>query len=173
MAAEPETSRLRRMLEERDQGRSETRDEFDTAREDDASVSHENAHLRKETEIDRSEIGRLPDKEQSNSFNPVLAEKGQLVEEFDPAREDDASQSHEIPLERDEKQAGSQMVRESGPKLEPRPPEEIEKAVKREMFAKRWAEEMERHGYSLERDDYQEQGFEQEHDMERTRDRER
>ncbi|MEO1661081.1 MAG: hypothetical protein AAFR51_08845 [Pseudomonadota bacterium] len=173
MAAEPDPSRLRRMLDERDQGRSETRDEFNTAREDDAAVSHENAHLRDETDIDRSTEGRILAKEQTLSFDPVLAEKGQLAAQFDPAREDDASQSHEVPLKREEQQSGSQMVRDAGPRLEPRPPEEIEKAVKREVFAKRWAEEMERNGLSLETDNSIDQGRDFELDHERTLDRER
>ena len=34
------------MIEERDQGRSELRDEFDRSREDDASISQENLHLK-------------------------------------------------------------------------------------------------------------------------------
>lgn len=39
-------SRLRQMIEERDQGRSELRGEFDRSREDDASISQENLHLK-------------------------------------------------------------------------------------------------------------------------------
>lgn len=39
-------SRLRQMIEERDQGRSELRDEFDRSREDDASIRQENLHLK-------------------------------------------------------------------------------------------------------------------------------
>jgi len=39
-------SRLREMIEERDLGQSEFRDEFDKARADDASVSRENEHLK-------------------------------------------------------------------------------------------------------------------------------
>jgi hypothetical protein len=39
-------SRLRDMIEERDQGHSELREEFDKSRADDASVSRENEHLK-------------------------------------------------------------------------------------------------------------------------------
>ena len=39
-------SRLRDLIEERDQGRSELREEFDKSRADDASVSRENDHLK-------------------------------------------------------------------------------------------------------------------------------
>ena len=61
-------SRLRQMIEERDLGRSELRAEFDRSREDDASISHENLHLKdsyigQKGEDGRSEAAANPDRE--------------------------------------------------------------------------------------------------------------
>ena len=63
-------SRLRQMIEERDQGRSELRDEFDRSREDDASISQENLHLKdsylgqkEQGEAERSDTAVEPERE--------------------------------------------------------------------------------------------------------------
>ncbi len=65
-------SRLREMIEERDQGRSELENEFDRAREDDASISQENLHLKdsylgqkEQGETDRSESATEQNREPS------------------------------------------------------------------------------------------------------------
>ncbi len=60
-------SRLRQMIEERDLRRSELRAEFDRSREDDASISHENLHLKdsyigQKGEDERSEAAAEPDR---------------------------------------------------------------------------------------------------------------
>ena len=63
-------SRLRQMIEERDQGRSELETEFDRAREDAASISQENLHLKdsylgqkEQGEADRSDTAAEPIRE--------------------------------------------------------------------------------------------------------------
>lgn len=167
-------SSLRQMIEDRDHGRSDTRDAFDQARRDDPSVVHENAHLRQEADIDRREPARQPANDRSE-FNPELGKQGQLTERFDRAREDDPSMSHEIPLDRGDRDDGSEMVRDAGPRLEPRPPEELEKPVTRESFARRWAAEMDRAGVDLDRlpERDQKNGLDREQDTERTLDRDR
>jgi len=154
-------STLRQWLEDRELDRSDTRDEFDRAREDDASKTYENAHLRKEEEIDRAASALQPSNQNREKFEAVLAQKGQLRAEFDPAREDDASISHEIPLDRDDDakrmdavELGSQRF-EPKPELKPRPPQEVSKSVDRETFAERWAAEMERAGNDVTRDNSQ------------------
>ena len=163
------------MIEDRDQGRSETRDSYDIARADDPSIVHENAHLRKEAEIERSAPGRQPTNVERQPFEPELGRTGQLSDRFESSREDDASISHEIPLERDEREDGSQMVKEAGPRNEPRPTPEITQTVDRDSFSRRWAEEMKRAGIDWDKDIEREHdhAFEREHDMEPTRDRER
>lgn len=175
MARSPETSRLRQMVEDRERGISETRDEFDRSREDDASVSHENAHLRTEDLIDRSTPDRRPSNQSRDGFAPELARNGQLVERFDVAREDDASQTHELARSSDERTDESQMVRESQPRPEPTPPKAIERAVKRESFAKRWADEMARHNIDIDKPNVQdrENSIERDRDVERSRERDR
>lgn len=57
-------SRLRQMIEERDLGRSELRAEFDRSREDDASISHENLHL-KDSYFGQRESGADPAREKT------------------------------------------------------------------------------------------------------------
>lgn len=63
-------SRLHQMIEERDQGRSELRGEFDRSREDDATISHENLHMNDSYVGQKEQQGRSdsvaePDREQT------------------------------------------------------------------------------------------------------------
>lgn len=148
MAQERAIDALRARLEARDRGQSELRDEFSQARTDDPSQSHENAHLRGENQIDRTQPERQPaNQDRGDKFSPKLAEKGHLERPFDRARTDNSSQSHEQSLEahtadtdRDDK-SGSNMVREDQPRPESKPPKEIREQVDRKEFAKRWADE--------------------------------
>ena len=162
MSGSETPSKLRQWLEERELGRSETRDEFDRAREDDPSKSYENAHLRTEEEIDRASPALRPSNENRDKFEPVLAQKDQLRAEFDPARTDDASISHEIPFDRDDAQPrdftelASQRF-EPKPGLKPKPPQEVSKSVDRETFAERWAAEMERAGNDVTQNNHHDQ----------------
>ena len=83
------------------------------------------------------------DVELSPSAQAVLASYGRSSRsDFNLAREDDPSQSHENAG--DQRGEGSQMVKEDQPRPENRPPEEIARPVDREAFNQRWQAEQER-----------------------------
>lgn len=164
------------MIADREAGRSETRDEFDKAREDDPSIVHENAHLRTEDQIDRSEPSRQPANTDKEAFKPELARNGQLKAEFAPAREDDASVSHQMPQRDDRGDSGSQMVKDEQPRPELKPPEHMSKPTDRQTFAERWADEMKRSGDYHQKSDAQDgnvhdRSHEQDRGEDRTRER--
>lgn len=75
------------------------------------------------------------------SEQSALEAYGITSAEFDRVRQEDRAPDMEAA---NDPPSGSQMVKESQPRLEPRPPKELAKEVDREAFADRWAEELER-----------------------------
>lgn len=77
----------------------------------------------------------------------ALERYGEVSQEFNNAREDDPSQSVEIPLDRGQSEIEdrSEMVANDQPTPQPRPTPELAREPERENFDERWAEEQDRH----------------------------
>jgi hypothetical protein len=77
----------------------------------------------------------------------ALERYGMVSEEFNKAREDDPSQSVEIPLNRDQSEGvdRSEMVANDQPRPQPRPTPEMARDSERDNFDERWTDEQQRH----------------------------